>query len=150
MPVCFIYQLRLMIYHFATQVYSPELGTAKPNQQSPASAKFCLQGRSPQLNWLLLPVTLKWNQTRRTVWGTQHSRSVFAPWLSFHLKSDPSRLMSFKCFFLNTAAVVLASAQLQTAVSRNFLLHVVCLITQDFEMMLACFHPFVKHKVWPH
>lgn len=33
--------------------------------------------------------------------------------------------MSFKCFFLNTAAVVRASEQLQTAVSTTLLLHVV-------------------------
>lgn len=32
--------------------------------------------------------------------------------------------MSFKCFFLNTAAVVLALEQLQTAVVRTLLLHV--------------------------
>lgn len=67
---------------------------------------------------------------RTTLQTTANSASccntLFTPWLSFHLKSDPSRLMSFKCFFLNTAAVDFASEQLQTAVGRIMLLsHVV-------------------------
>lgn len=77
-----------------------------------------------------LPLNCLSLSNRTTLQTTANSasccNSLFTPWLSFHLKSDPSRLMSFKCFFLNTAAVDFASEQLQTAVGRIMLLsHVV-------------------------